>query len=102
MNRFTFNVHFIGTSFQQTVWQALLAVPYGETRSYTDIARNINRPTAIRAVANAIGQNPLLFVVPCHRIIHKNGDISGFSSGIDLKKYLLNMERKRAMMNNEC
>lgn len=89
---FTFSIDLIGTDFQKNVWNTLRTIPYGETRSYSEIAEQIERPTAVRAVANALGKNPILFVVPCHRVIHKNGDISGFSSGIELKKMLLQVE----------
>lgn len=90
---FALQLHFLGTPFQQKVWRALLTIPYGSTRSYSEIAAQINQPTAVRAVANAIGQNPLLFIVPCHRVIRKNGELAGFRSGIQLKQFLLQMEK---------
>ena len=83
----------MGTQFQREVWTALLAVPYGETRSYQDMARMIGRPKAVRAVANAIGKNPILILIPCHRVVRKNGEIGGFSGGTELKQMLLNHER---------
>lgn len=81
-----------GTAFQQKVWKALLTIPYGEVRSYTEIAQKIDRPKAVRAVANAIGQNPLLLIIPCHRVLRKDGSLSGFRAGISLKKKLLRLE----------
>lgn len=82
-----------GTIFQQAVWAALQTIPYGETRSYSEIAVMINRPTATRAVATAIAKNPLTILIPCHRVIAKNGDIAGYRGGITMKKQLLQMER---------
>ncbi|PHK49180.1 methylated-DNA--[protein]-cysteine S-methyltransferase [Staphylococcus edaphicus] len=80
------------TDFQKRVWRTLLTVPYGNTATYTEIAQHINQPTAVRAVANAIGKNPFLIVVPCHKIIGKNGDLRGFRAGLTLKQHLLNLE----------
>lgn len=82
-----------GTTFQQRVWAELQKIPYGETRSYEDIAVGIGNPRAVRAVGQANNKNPLLIVVPCHRVIHKNGDITGFACGTAVKKYLLDLER---------
>src|SRR6056297_4265802 len=82
-----------GTDFQKNVWRALLTIPYGACCSYSDVAKQIGLPTAVRAVANAIGANPLLMVIPCHRVIRKNGELGGFSAGLDLKKRLLELER---------
>lgn len=81
-----------GTEFQRTVWSALRTVPFGAVVSYAHLARLIDRPRAIRAVANANGRNPLPIVIPCHRVIASNGTIGGFSSGIDRKKWLLQHE----------
>lgn len=89
---FTNPIHLRGTSFQKEVWNELRKVPYGEVRTYTDIAESLNRPEAIRAVANAIGKNPLLFIVPCHRVIRKDRNLSGFRAGVDVKKKLLQLE----------
>src|SRR5699024_5789946 len=89
---FSSNVHLCGTTFQKEVWRQLQAVQYGEVVTYSDIANRMNRPGAVRAVANAIGRNPLLFIVPCHRIIRKDGSLSGFRAGTDLKKKLLALE----------
>ncbi len=82
-----------GTQFQKKVWQALLTIPYGICSSYSDVAEQIGQPTAVRAVANAIGSNPLLMVIPCHRVIRKDGALGGFSAGLSLKKKLLELEK---------
>lgn len=81
-----------GTPFQEEIWQALQSIPYGKTVSYSEIAELINRPTAARAVGSAIGANPLLILVPCHRVIGKNGTISGYRGGMELKRFLLDLE----------
>ena len=84
----------MGTTFQKQVWEELQRIPYGETRSYEDIAIGIGNPKAVRAVGQANNKNRLLIIVPCHRVIHKNGDISGFACGTEVKKYLLDLEKK--------
>jgi methylated-DNA-[protein]-cysteine S-methyltransferase len=81
-----------GTPFQQSVWDALADIPYGELRSYRDIARGIGNPAAVRAVGAANGRNPLPIVVPCHRVIGSNGTLTGFAGGLEVKKYLLELE----------
>ncbi|MVW78537.1 methylated-DNA--[protein]-cysteine S-methyltransferase [Bordetella sp. 02P26C-1] len=81
-----------GTVFQQAVWRALLAIPYGETRSYRDIARQIGRPEAVRAVGAANARNPLCIVVPCHRVIGSSGAMTGFAGGLQAKSHLLALE----------
>ena len=83
---------YTGTPFQESVWRELQRIPYGETRSYEDIAVKIGNPKAVRAVGQANNKNPILLLIPCHRVIHKNGDISGFACGIETKKYLLELE----------
>lgn len=83
-----------GTLFQQEVWWALLSIPYGETRSYAEIARQIERPKAVRAVGAANGMNPLSIVVPCHRVIGSNGKLTGFAGGLTSKAFLLNLEAR--------
>jgi methylated-DNA-[protein]-cysteine S-methyltransferase len=87
---------FTGTDFQKQVWAQLLAIPFGETRSYADIARAIGRPTACRAVGAANGKNPISIVAPCHRVIGTNGALTGFAGGIEAKRLLLATEAKRA------
>ena len=81
-----------GTAFQRAVWRELTAIPYGETRSYGEIARRLGREKAARAVGQAIHRNPLLILVPCHRVIGKNGALTGFAAGLDRKQALLRLE----------
>lgn len=82
-----------GTQFQQSVWQELQKIPYGETRSYQEIAAVIGNEKAVRAVGQANNKNPILLIIPCHRVIHKRGDISGFACGVEVKRYLLELEK---------
>ena len=82
----------VGTDFQKTVWRALLRIPYGETRSYGQIAAQIERPAASRAVGAANGQNPIPIVIPCHRVIGSDGSLTGFGGGLDIKQVLLELE----------
>ncbi len=82
-----------GTAFQMTVWTALLEIPYGETRSYAEIARIVGRPRAARAVGAANGANPVALVVPCHRVIATGGKLGGYAGGLELKARLLAMEQ---------
>ncbi|MGE4430376.1 MAG: methylated-DNA--[protein]-cysteine S-methyltransferase [Sphingobium sp.] len=91
---FTLPLDFHGTAFQKQVWSALLLIPYGETRSYGDIARGIGRPTAFRAVGAANGRNPLSIIAPCHRVIGTNGALTGFAGGVEVKRHLLDLERR--------
>lgn len=83
-----------GTPFQQKVWKELCKIPVGQTRTYEDIAKKIGKPSAIRAVANAIGKNTLPVVVPCHRVIRKDGTLGGYRWGIEKKKRLLAREAR--------
>lgn len=85
-----------GTEFQRAVLDALLDIPYGETRSYADIAQRIGRPKAVRAVGAANGRNPLPIVIPCHRVIGKDGSLTGFGGGLPTKVKLLQLEAGRA------
>lgn len=94
LKKFSLPLDLRGTEFQMRVWKELLNIPYGETRTYKDIAIKIGRPKAYRAVGNALNKNPILIVVPCHRVIGSNGDLVGFGGGLDLKKRLLEIERK--------
>lgn len=88
----------VGTDFQRDVWRALLTIPYGETRSYADIARAIGRPSATRAVGAANGRNPIPIVTPCHRVIGSNGTLTGFGGGLPNKQLLLALERGEAAL----
>ena len=82
-----------GTPFQQSVWRQLQKIPYGETRSYQEIAIGIGNEKAVRAVGQANNKNPIMIIIPCHRVIHKNGDITGFACGLEVKQYLLELEK---------
>ncbi len=94
--RQVFNVplKFAGTPFQVQVWKALQTIPYGQTQSYQYIAQKIGRPKAVRAVGQANGKNPIPIIVPCHRVIGKNGAMVGYSSGLWRKQVLLDLERR--------
>ncbi|HSI66555.1 MAG TPA: methylated-DNA--[protein]-cysteine S-methyltransferase [Planococcus sp. (in: firmicutes)] len=81
-----------GSPFQLEVWEALKQIPYGKTVSYSEIAALINRPAAVRAVGGAIGANPVMVYIPCHRVIGKNGAITGFRGGLELKQFLMDHE----------
>ena len=81
-----------GTRFQKNVWDALLAIPFGETRSYGELAKKLGNPTASRAVGAANGRNPISIVVPCHRVIGASGKLTGFAGGLDVKARLLELE----------
>ncbi len=85
-----------GDEFEQSVWRALLEIPYGETCSYGDIARRIGTPDAARAVGRANGRNPVAIVVPCHRVIGSDGSLTGYGGGLDRKRWLLEFEAERA------
>ncbi len=89
---FTLRLDFRGTDFQKGVWEALLTIPFGETRSYADIARQIGKPKASRAVGAAVGRNPISIIAPCHRVVGSNGALTGFAGGIAAKEYLLRLE----------
>jgi methylated-DNA-[protein]-cysteine S-methyltransferase len=84
-----------GTEFQMAVWQALQKIPYGETRSYKEIAVSIGRPKAVRAVGMANNRNPISIIVPCHRVIGHDGKLVGYGGGLPLKQYLLELERAK-------
>jgi len=86
---FDLPLHIKGTEFQKKVWNALLEIPYGETRSYQEIAVQIGNPKAVRAVGGACNRNPIGIIVPCHRVVGKNGSLTGFAGGLDYKKLLL-------------
>ncbi len=90
--KFDFPIHPEGSPFDMSVWNALLEIPYGTTVNYGEIARRIGKPDASRAVGGAVGRNPLLIVIPCHRVIRSDGSIGGFTAGIESKKILLQTE----------
>jgi methylated-DNA-[protein]-cysteine S-methyltransferase len=89
---FDVDLDFTGSDFQKKVWQVLLTIPFGETRSYTQIATQIGNPKASRAVGTAIGKNPIAIIAPCHRVIGSSGELTGFSGGLEVKAFLLELE----------
>jgi methylated-DNA-[protein]-cysteine S-methyltransferase len=93
LTTFTVPLDFQGTDFQKSVWAALLTIPFGETRSYGEIACQIGHPNAVRAVGAANGKNPISIITPCHRVIGSNGKLTGFAGGLEAKAFLLALER---------
>lgn len=94
LQKFTVPVDPKGTPFQQRVWQALLAIPYGETRSYKEIAVAIGQPKATRAIGGANHNNPISLIIPCHRVIGANGQLTGYGGGLHRKEALLALEKE--------
>jgi O-6-methylguanine DNA methyltransferase len=92
---FTFMLDLRGTPFQISCWRALLQIPYGETRTYADVARSVRKPQAFRAVGMANNRNPIAVVVPCHRVIASDGTLCGYGGGLDIKQKLLELEGAR-------
>ena len=90
---FALRLDFAGTDFQKNVWGELLKIPFGETRTYGEIAKKLGNPTATRAVGAANGRNPIAIVAPCHRVIGASGALTGFAGGLEVKAYLLRFER---------
>lgn len=90
---FSFPIDVKGTFFQQEIWKALNQIPYGETYTYSQIAELIQKPTAVRAVGAAIGSNPVLICIPCHRVVGKNGKLVGYRGGLEMKNDLLQLEK---------
>jgi len=97
-NRFDLPLDFAGTEFQKQVWAALLTIPYGQTRSYRDIAIQIGRDKAVRAVGAANGRNPISIVAPCHRVVGASGDLTGFAGGLRAKALLLALESSQGRL----
>jgi methylated-DNA-[protein]-cysteine S-methyltransferase len=93
LRKFDLPLDLRGTEFQRRSWRALLEIPYGETRSYGDMARSIGKPKACRAVGMANHRNPVSIIVPCHRVIGADGSLVGYGGGLDVKKFLLNLEK---------
>jgi methylated-DNA-[protein]-cysteine S-methyltransferase len=93
---FDLTLDFAGTEFQKKVWQALLTIPFGETRSYGQIAQQIGSPKAVRAVGAANGKNPISIIAPCHRVIGSTGQLTGFAGGLAVKAWLLQLEGMKA------
>ena len=96
---FDIEIDLRGTEFQQRVWKALRTIPYGETRSYGEIAQQIGAPGSARAVGLANGHNPIAIIVPCHRVIGASGNLTGYGGGLDRKRTLLELEKHRAPVN---
>ncbi len=90
---FTIPIKLTGTEFQKKVWRKLLDLPYGKLCSYKDIAESIGNPKAVRAVGGANNKNPIMIIVPCHRVVGSNGSLIGYAAGLDKKEYLINLER---------
>ena len=97
---FKTSVYFLGTSFQKIVWNNLKDIPYGETRSYLDQAKVMNKTSACRAVANANGANQLAIIIPCHRVIRRDGNLGGYSAGIKRKQWLIEHENSQRISSN--
>lgn len=91
---FEFSYKLVGTEFQLKVWDEIIRIPYGETRTYKEIAVAIGSPNSCRAVGNAANKNPLMIVVPCHRVVGSKGQLTGYANGIDIKRTLLNIEKE--------
>ena len=98
--KFELNISPNGTEFQKKVWAELLKIPYGKTKSYQEIAEAIGKPNAQRAVGSACNKNPILLIIPCHRVISKSGKLTGFACGIDRKEQLLKMESNQYFQDN--
>ncbi|AYB31480.1 methylated-DNA--[protein]-cysteine S-methyltransferase [Chryseolinea soli] len=92
---FTLELDFIGTPFQKKTWEALLTIPFGETRTYGEIAKQIDSPNAVRAVGMAANKNPISIIAPCHRVIGHSGKLVGFGGGLENKSFLLRLENSR-------
>jgi methylated-DNA-[protein]-cysteine S-methyltransferase len=99
LTTFSVDIELAGTTFQRRVWSALQTIPYGETRSYGEIAEQIGAPGASRAVGLANGRNPIGIIVPCHRVIGANGSLTGYGGGLDRKRALLDLEKSRNSAN---
>ena len=97
---FELNISPKGTEFQKKVWAELLKIPYGKTKSYQEIAEAIGKPNAQRAVGSACNKNPILLIIPCHRVISKTGKLTGFACGVDRKEQLLKLETNQCFQDN--
>ena len=98
LKKFTVPLDFKGTDFQKSVWAALLTIPFGETRSYAEIAKQIGKPDASRAVGAANGRNPISIIAPCHRVLGSNGRLTGFAAGLEAKDELLKLEGRDPLL----
>ena len=93
LKEFKTPIHVFSTPFQKKVWEDLIKIPFGETRSYFDQAVAVGNPKAVRAVAEANGRNRLAIIIPCHRVIHKNGNLGGYQEGVERKRWQLDYEK---------
>ena len=101
--KFTVKLNLQGTDFQKRVWNCLLKIPFGQTRSYKEIAKLSGSPAAVRAVGGAVGKNPVGIIVPCHRVIGSNGSLTGFAHGLQIKSRLLKLEGLNfPLTDDEC
>jgi len=98
LTTFDLELNIQGTNFQKMVWRELVKIPYGETLSYSELAKRIGNPNASRAVGMANGKNPISIIIPCHRVIGKNGSLTGFGGGLEVKKNLLELEERNKKM----
>ena len=98
--KFELNISPKGTEFQKKVWAELLKIPYGKTKSYQEIAEAIGKTNAQRAVGSACNKNPILLIIPCHRVVSKTGKLTGFTCGIDRKEHLMKLESNRGFQDN--
>ena len=98
LQAFSLPLDFVGTDFQKKVWSALLTIPFGETRSYAQIAQQIGKPKAVRAVGAANGKNPISIITPCHRVLGSNGTLTGFAGGLEAKASLLKLESEKRQL----
>ena len=102
LHQFDLPLELVGTDFQKRVWSALLTIPYGETRSYSQMAVTIGAPRAVRAVGAANGRNPIPVIVPCHRVIGASGNLVGFGGGLEWKRLLLDLEATYAQRSRQA
>ena len=98
--KFELNISPKGTEFQKKVWAELLKIPYGKTKSYQEIAEAVAKPKAQRAVGSTCNKNPILLIIPCHRVVSKSGKLTGFACGVDRKEQLLKLEANRCFQDN--
>ena len=98
--KFELNISPKGTEFQKKVWTELLKIPYGKTKSYQEIAEAVAKPKAQRAVGSACNKNPILLIIPCHRVVSKSGKLTGFACGVDRKEQLSKLEANRCFQDN--
>lgn len=97
LKKFELQIDLIGTDFQKKVWRETMKIPYGDTITYAMLARRIHKPNSYRAVANALGANPLPIIVPCHRVIASDGSLGGYTGGVKIKEFLLGLEGARGV-----